>query len=109
MRPGACPLKGQRAKLSGSVTCSNTCPVYGTAVGSPGEDQRPPRIKIDLRRLPASYRYPIAIVVVAIVVALALMFRRPVPGWFQGVIPILGWIGVVALLYLAVRWVWRRR
>jgi hypothetical protein len=42
--------------------------------------------------------------VVALVGGLAWLVGRgrPTPSWFQGVIPILGWIGVAALVYLAV-------
>ncbi len=79
-------------------------PCYVASVKRGRGDGRLPRRRVDLRTLPPWAQYTIALAVVAVVGGVAWLVGRgrPTPSWFQGVIPILGWIGVAALVYLAV-------
>jgi hypothetical protein len=74
-------------------------------------DGRPPRRRVDLRILPTWAQYLIALIVVAAVGGVAWLVGRgrPTPSWFQGLFPVLGWIGVAALLYLAVWQILKKR
>jgi hypothetical protein len=68
---------------------------------------RPPRIGIDLHRLPEWLQYAIALPVVAAVVTLVWLTRdqHPTPAWMTDyVLPAVTWGGGAALLcYLAYR------
>jgi len=74
-------------------------------------DGRIPRRRVDLRTLPPWAQYGIALIVVAVVGGLAYLAGRgrPTPSWFTGLFPVLGWIGVAALLYLVVWQILKRR
>lgn len=59
----------------------------------------PPRKQIDLSKLPAIWRYSIALATAAIVMTIAyIVGRRNPPGGLT--IPVLAWLGVAALLTL---------
>jgi len=66
---------------------------------------------VDLRTLPPWAQYGIALIVVAVVGGLAYLAGRgrPTPSWFTGLFPVLGWIGVAALVYLVVWQILKRR
>ncbi|HEY8735630.1 MAG TPA: hypothetical protein VIO62_01155 [Candidatus Dormibacteraeota bacterium] len=74
-------------------------------------DGRVPRRRVDLGTLPAWAQYLIALIVVAVIGGAAWLIGRgrPTPSWFQGAIPVLGWIGVAALAYLVVRQIIKKR
>lgn len=57
----------------------------------------PPRKQIDLSKLPATWRYSIALATAAIVMTIAYIVgpRKP-PGGLA--IPVLAWLGVLAML-----------
>ena len=86
-------------------------PCYVAAVKRDPVGDRLPRRRVDLRTLPPWAQYAIALIVVAAVGGLAWLVGRgrPTPSWFHGVIPVLGWIGVAALIYLAVRQMMKKR
>lgn len=74
---------------------------------------RPPRTRIDLRRsLPARWRYAVALLIVGVVVAGAWWVGRdrPVPEWIGGtLVPALGWVYLLLLAVVLLRWLQRRR
>ncbi len=74
-------------------------------------DGRPPRRRVDLRTLPPWQQYGIALIVVAVVGTIAYLAGRgnPTPSWFTGLFPVLGWIGVAALVYLVARQIIKKR
>jgi len=51
------------------------------------------------------------LIVVAVIGGAAWLIGRgrPTPSWFQGAVPVLGWIGVAALAYLVVRQIIKKR
>lgn len=56
---------------------------------------------IDLRKLPARIRYPLALAVVAVVATVAWFVGRdrPIPPWIEtGLVPALGWTYLVLLV-----------
>ena len=67
--------------------------------------------KVNLHALPARVKYPIALAVIALVVAAARLVggHRPAPEWLtRELIPVLGWVYLALCLYLIVYHVARR-
>ena len=61
----------------------------------------PPRLRVDLRRLPRAVQYTIALGVTGLVVALAWRDRKgaPAPGWMmEYLVPVLSWLGLLLLV-----------
>jgi hypothetical protein len=73
---------------------------------------RPPRVRIDLRRvLSRGAQWALALAVVAGVAALAWGLHRddPVPHWIGAyLVPALGWLYILVAIFSAIAW-WRRR
>ncbi|MCP3097291.1 hypothetical protein LZ198_00235 [Myxococcus sp. K15C18031901] len=72
----------------------------------------PPRLRVDLRRLPRGVQYALALGVTALVVMVAWRDRdgAPAPAWMMDtLVPILSWLGLFLLVTGVVARLWAKR